>query len=314
MALNTFAVLTPEAKQYYDRSLLYRAKKVLTFYTGGQMRSIPKNGGNQVSYRRFDALSLITTPMTEGLTPTSTSLPMTEITGTVQQYGNYVTYSDQIDLMAIDPIVLEATDVLGQNAGESTDAIVRAEVVTGTTILYATGTLRTQQGPSNPINTGLIRKATRTLMANDSRAFTGSRSETTGQGGTFMGIIHPNVFNDMVGDATVTAMFTYSTPDGLYNYELPIYQGVAWHVTTLAPIFSGGGASSADVYGTLVFGKDAYGVTSVAGTGRYETIVKPLGYGEDPLNQRGSIGWKTLQLPKILNNNFLVRIESGATA
>jgi N4-gp56 family major capsid protein len=35
---------------------------------------------------------------------------------------------------------------------------------------------------------------------------------------------------------------------------------------------------------------------------------------DDPLRQRGTLGWKTTFVAKILNQNFLVKIEHGATA
>ena len=46
--------------------------------------------------------------------------------------------------------------------------------------------------------------------------------------------------------------------------------------------------------GTLVLGAHAYGVTELEGGGR-EHIVKQLGYGDDPLNQRASVGWKGMR-------------------
>jgi N4-gp56 family major capsid protein len=47
-----------------------------------------------------------------------------------------------------------------------------------------------------------------------------------------------------------------------------------------------------------------------------ETIVKPLGSAgtDDPLNQRSSVGWKAMTTTQILNQAWLVRIESLATA
>ena len=44
---------------------------------------------------------------------------------------------------------------------------------------------------------------------------------------------------------------------------------------------------------TLIVGKDAYGVVDVNGSSKPEIIVKPVGSAgtEDPLNQRGSVGY-----------------------
>ena len=72
------------------------------------------------------------------------------------------------------------------------------------------------------------------------------------------------------------------------------------------------GAANTAVFATLVLGADAYGTTSIAGGG-IEHIVKQVGYGDDPLNQRSSIGWKALKVAKRLVEEYMVRIESGSS-
>lgn len=80
----------------------------------------------------------------------------------------------------------------------------------------------------------------------------------------------------------------------------------------------GGGASGAPVYSTLIYAENSYGSVELGGNGRnVEIIVKPAGSSgsDDPLNQRGTIAWKVKGFcTVILNDNYIVRIESGATA
>ena len=70
-----------------------------------------------------------------------------------------------------------------------------------------------------------------------------------------------------------------------------------------------GGANGRDVYSTLILGADAYGVTELEGGG-LQHIVKQLGYGDDPLNQRASVGWKGMRAAERLVEQYMVRIES----
>ena len=78
-------------------------------------------------------------------------------------------------------------------------------------------------------------------------------------------------------------------------------------------IYAGeGGDANCAVFATLILGADAYGVTSVNGGG-IEHIVKQKGYGNDPLNQRSSIGWKGLKTAKRLVEEYLIRLESGSS-
>ena len=81
---------------------------------------------------------------------------------------------------------------------------------------------------------------------------------------------------------------------------------------------AGGGASNAPVYCTVVYAQNAYGSVELGGNGRnVETIIKPAGSSgaADPLNQRGTLAWKVKGFcTVILQDDYIVRIESGATA
>lgn len=73
----------------------------------------------------------------------------------------------------------------------------------------------------------------------------------------------------------------------------------------------GGGKDGSAVFCTLVLGANAYGVTEIEGGG-LQHIVKQLGYGDDPLNQRSSCGWKATKAVKRLVEAYMLRIESGS--
>ena len=86
--------------------------------------------------------------------------------------------------------------------------------------------------------------------------------------------------------------------------------GVRFIETSEAKIWTGTGCpTSLAVFGTLVLAAHAYAVTEVEGGG-LQHIVKQLGAGEDPLNQRASVGWKAIKTAERLCEQYMVRIES----
>ena len=91
-----------------------------------------------------------------------------------------------------------------------------------------------------------------------------------------------------------------------------------WTTAKSLCIVPTGGGNSVPVYSTLVYGQDAFGDIELGGTGKnVEIIIKPVGSSGalDPLNQRGTIAWKVKGFCSvILQDDFIVRIESGATA
>lgn len=67
-------------------------------------------------------------------------------------------------------------------------------------------------------------------------------------------------------------------------------------------------ADGSSVFSTIILGADAYGVTDIEGG--IENIVKQKGYGNDPLNQRSSVGWKAFKCAKRLVEEYMIRVES----
>ncbi len=91
-----------------------------------------------------------------------------------------------------------------------------------------------------------------------------------------------------------------------------------WTVGNTAKITPTSGGNNTDVYSTIVYGKDAFGDISLEGGGKnVQIIINPPGSSgaADPEAQRGTIAWKVKGFATaILQDDFIVRIEHGATA
>jgi N4-gp56 family major capsid protein len=82
---------------------------------------------------------------------------------------------------------------------------------------------------------------------------------------------------------------------------------------TIVPL--GAGAASVPVYSTLVYGPDAFGTIKLTGHGNLHTEIIPPGGHEDPYRQKGLAVWYVDGFcAVIINQDAVVRIESGATA
>ena len=296
--------LSPEMKTFYDMTLIDMAEPNLVHDQFGQKRPIPKNGGKTIEFRKFSSLPKATTAITEGVTPAGNKLNVTAVTAQVAQYGDYIQQSDVLELTAIDNTVVEATKLLGAQAGRTLDTITRNEIVGGTNVLYATGTTRAGLTASSLISLDLIFKAAAILKAANAPQIDGS----------YVAIIHPHVAKDLMVAAKDAGSWTdinkYANPEAIFNGEIGKIGGVRFVETTEAKIWTGDGCPSGlAVYATMVVGANAYGVTEIEGGG-LQHIVKQLGYGDDPLNQRSSVGWKAIKTAKRLVEEYMVRIES----
>lgn len=79
------------------------------------------------------------TPLTEGVTPTGKEMNVTKIEATVKQYGDFIELSDLLILTAIDNNIVEATTLIGSQAGRTLDTISREVLAAGTNVQYAEG-------------------------------------------------------------------------------------------------------------------------------------------------------------------------------
>ena len=297
--------LSAEMKTFYDMTLIDEAQASLVHDQFGQKRPIPKGGGKTIEFRKFAALAKATTPLTEGVTPDGKGLTVTTITATVNQYGDYITQSDVLELTSLDNTILEATKLLGRQAGLTLDTIVRNVLQSGTNVTYcpkvaADGAETAVTSRANLDNTcQLTVKVIQQVVAK-------LRAQNTPTiGGKYVAIIHPYVAYDLMRDPEWIDAHKYAKPDNLYEGEIGEVAGVRFVQTSEAKIYSGG------VFGTLIFGEGAYGVTEISGGG-LQTIVKQKGSAgtADPLDQRSSVGWKAIKTAELLIPQYLVRVES----
>ena len=315
MAINSYGNLTNEQKTFYDRTLLERLIPKLVFMQHGQKRTIPKREGATVDYRRFNRLDPATTPLTEGVTPTGKALDIANVTATVQGYGDYVTLTDFIDMAGIDPVITETIEVLGEQAAESLDIVVRDEIAKGTNAYYVTadGVGTARDDVAGKLTGGVMRRIRQIMARNNVKPVPGT-------GGAYLAFVHPDVSYDIMEDnAAWTNANQYAGSTKIFNGELGKMYGIRFIETTMAPIYEGEGAGDAgleaDVYASIVIGANAYGVPDIAGSSKPKTIVKPLGSAGtgDPLEQRSSVGWKAYLAAVRLDELCILRVETIAS-
>ena len=309
MALNTTgtATLSDEMKTYYDRLLLVRTVPVLLHARFGQKRRIPMHGGKTVEFRRFAGLATATTPLTEGALYTALKdLTVTAITATIAQYGNAVGFSDLVATTTFDPILSETTEILGENAGQTIDELVRDVLVAGTAVIYAgAATSRGTVASSHTLGVAEIREAVLTLKLGRAKKIDGF----------FHAIVHPRVAFDIQATSEWISANQYAGSQRIFSGALGTLYGVMFWESDVTKVFVDAGVgSTVDVYVSLFFGRDAYGVIDLAGH-NLESIYKAKGSAgtADPLSQQQTMGWKVAFVTKILNDAFMVRVESSTS-
>jgi N4-gp56 family major capsid protein len=264
----------------------------------------------------FQDLAVASSELSETTDVTPVALSDSQVNVTMKEYGNAVVTTAKLratSFINVDPV---AANAVGYNAGISIDSVCRDVLQAGTNVIYATG------GATDPSSRTTI-NSDDTLSANDVRRVVaqlrGANVPTIG--GSYVGFIHPDVSYDFRSATDAAAWRTpanYVNPEGIYNGEIGMFEGVRFMESSRAPLFANasdnsGSAGTIDVYGTLIMGRQALAkaVANAAGYGDQPTMV----YGEvvDVLKRFQPVGWKHFVGYGVFRQEALRRIESASS-
>jgi N4-gp56 family major capsid protein len=303
--------MSPSMKVFYDTELLENAREKLIFQQLGRKQSLPAKHGKTVEWRKWNTLPAVE-KLVEGVIPTGKTLGMTSMTVPIDQYGMYVTVSDQLELHAIDDAILGATEEIGASAGESYDKLVRAVLMTGANVMFADiykadGTFVSTPTTRSALAAGSANVAHLTpKMVNKAVTALKKNKVPTFSGGKYLAVIHPSVAEDLRNSQAWIEYHKYAATTELFTGEIGELHGVRFVESNLAAVVKEG---STAVYMTMFFGKDAFGVIDPEGAGM-ETIIKSKDQVGGPLNQFSTIGTKFSMAAKILYPERLLTLES----
>lgn len=264
----------------------------------------------------FQDLAVASSELSETTDVTPVALSDSQVSVTMKEYGNAVVTTAKLratSFINVDPV---AANAVGYNAGISIDTVCRDVLQAGTNVIYATG------GAADPTSRVTV-NSDDTLAANDVRKVVaqlrGANVPTIG--GSYVGFIHPDVSYDFRSATDAAAWRTpanYVNPEGIYNGEIGMFEGVRFMESSRAPLFANasdnsGSAGTIDVYGTIIMGRQALAkaVANAAGYGDQPTMV----YGEvtDVLKRFQPVGWKHFVGYGVFRQEALRRIESASS-
>lgn len=303
---------TAEDRTWFIREMVRVAKPILNAYSKyGRHDFTPANGGTVAQWRQMKRITNSTTALAEGTFPAESAVTVLTINASVAQYGQFYRMTELAQAQAIDDLRAEGASRLGQAAGESFEALARAVYIGGTTVQYAgTATSLATLTSGMRLTAAEIREARATLMKNAAPQ-------------PYVVIMEPDQEFDLWGDSTFSNAVTYSAVRGDQNPNftgtLPNYLGMELVTSNINGTTPGGislGLSGADAYYAVAFSRDtAVGITEFSALRLQEIYHEPGSGGAttDPLNQTWSQGYKFSFGGAVLDQTFLVRIDTTSS-
>lgn len=335
--------ITPAIAAYAVVRMLTRAQPLLQLERFGQTYPLPTNSTQTAKFRRYYmtgatgsagsgsgsfSIPVATTPLVEGVTPAGSKLSNVDYTVTLSQYGDFITITDVVMDTHTDPILQQATDILGEQAALTVETLRFNVLKAGTNVFYSNGSARTDVNTA--ISLTVQRQITTGLNRQNAKKITSIVASTPDYNtksveAAYMAVCHPDLESDirvMTGFKPVADYGPHTSP---MEGEIGSVEQVRYlSSTVIAPWADGGGAkgsmrstsgTSADVYPVLYFGRDAFGIVPLKGkSSMTPMVVNPKPAPGDPLGQRGTVGWKLWTATVILQEAFMARLECAATA
>lgn len=335
MTITSFGDVSPRVGIYAYEKFLRHATPVTVLARFGQVIPVPKNKGLTVKARRFNPFPPLTAPLAEGVTPSVSGASITDVTGTLLQFGDVHGVTDVIEDTHEDPVLNQFVGLSGEQAGATYEQYLYGILKGGTGVSYANGTQ--PDHVNTPLTLDKQRAVIRALQASKASKITSILSGSTDIGTTpveaaYVAVAHTDLGPDIRDLTGFTPVAQYGSMKPICEYEIGAVEDVRYILSPdLGPTANGGGAHGgvvlstggtyADIYPILFFGKDAFATAPLKNVGIGKdsnlvvepTIVRAKPSSADPLGQRSYVGWKAYFCGMRLNEAWMHRLVVGAS-
>jgi N4-gp56 family major capsid protein len=301
----------------YDRLAYFALRSELLFDQAADVQPTNQSmPGSSVIFTIFADLAEATSTLAETTDVTPVAMSDSQVTVTLAEYGNTINTTAKLRGTSFLDVDAAAANLIGYNAGDSIDKVVRDVLAGGDNVAYGGGgssdpTGRTSVAAEDIIEANDVRKQTAALRAANVATFNGY----------YMGYIHPDVSYDLrreTGNASWNAPHVNVDTMNIYNGEIGTFESVRFIETPRAKVFanaSNGTASTGtiDVYCTHIMGRQALAkaYSQVDGNGMVPKVVR--GPVVDSLMRFNPIGWYWLGGYGRFREASLRRIESSSS-
>jgi N4-gp56 family major capsid protein len=324
--------------------ILAHAMPVEVLGITGMQKQMPKNMGDNVTFRRFLPFGGVDNRWvtganvntfasqhitTEGVTPSADTLTAVDVTATLQQYSCLYAVTDRTVDLYEDDIPAEMKKQTGERVGLLRE-MVRYGALKGMTNVFWGGAGTSEGTVNGTLSLTLLRRITRTLKANHAKMVTNILSATPVWGSraveasylVFCSTDMEPAIRDLPGfkhvaDYGQRKLVHEQEIGSAESFRFVLSPELAANINAGAAVGATGlfstGDSNIDVYPVIVVGEDVWGQVALRGMESVDVTYIPPGQKDknDPLGQRGYIGAKTYMTALILNDGYGARAMVG---
>ena len=341
--MNTYAAIGNQTAGWYARKLLSHARPVLILEAFSLSKTLPQNQTKVIEFRRSRQLAPAG-ELVEGRAPSSQTFAYDAVSIQMRQYGAVVDITDQIQDFSKDRVLPDIVERQGEQIGETRERLLWDVVRSGTNVVYAgRKTARNLlAAPNDVYNVAMQRRIVSVLKQAKANPITkvlsaSAKYETYPVQACYVAVCHTHLIptlNELSGVSSASTnhfiqVASYGSMVPVSIHEEGAFEKVRYVASPDLPAYSGAGANTAagdnrvdfyttgsgtfkaDVFATVVFGREAFGTVSLRGKRAVQPIIVKPGTPDsgNKLGQVGWAGWKMYFASRILNETWMVRAE-----
>lgn len=327
--MKTLADITAAQMTQIRKRALHAGFSRLAYGRFGDHATMGQRAGDKYRYWRIPPFTVPSapTPLASGETPAEIDYTVDYDEITPKWYGGFLWIPTDLQVQSIIDLMSRLSLNFGINASEIVDTLTKNIATVGTAVQYAsTATDRDEITDEMVFSTAEIIEAVTTLDENKAQGFPNAAMRK-------ICIIGPRQAADLQKDSDFKNALLYAKERGddnpIFDGLLCDYLGVRFFVSQLAPVYTGEGAESANVYGGLMIGFEAYALAGISGymveeieggteheneaKRAVDILVKGAKEIGGPLEVKGSLGWKGTHGAVINVQTWMVRLETGSS-
>lgn len=242
---------------------------------------------------------------TTGAPPTWTPATAADTVITAQAdflWGQGHEWNDGLEYMSFADVPKELRKLNFLHAAEAIDTEVRDTIVAGTNVSYANArATRPNLLSTDQVDMNDFFAASTTLRNNDAPEISGMYSA----------LCSANVIEQLMKDTAFQSAIQFQKPY-IFTGTIAELYGIRFNFSSRAATTSNGGSASqiATIEQTIITGDDAYGKTAWMMDDFDIVVTNPGGWG-DEWSVRHAMTWKYVFKSVILNQSWLLRLESS---
>lgn len=234
----------------FDKRMYFALRPQLHHDQVATVRPVATHQGGSVKFTLRDDLTAATSTLTETTDPTPVAMGDSQVEVTLAEYGNVINttaLARGTDYSAVDA---DAANLIGYNAGISLDTIARDVLVGGTNVKFEGQATQGAITASDTYAAASVREVVAGLRGDNVMPFVGT---------TYIGMIHPDQSVDLraeTGAAGWAEPVNNTAGDRRWQGIVGVFEGVSWIETPRVKLIADGGATTVDVYQSLILGQE----------------------------------------------------------